>query len=599
MGRRVRRPRAASASRVSDPGWSFSVASLASVLTIVSLLGSAPSVQAVDHNQPPRQQAASPQPTLTEMAGTLEGIDVSHWQGTIDWPRVAAAGKKFVIMKATEGTGFVDWMYATNHAGARAAGIPTTAYHFANPGATPGDAVAEADHFVNIASLTDGDLVPALDLEQSGGLGTTALRNWVASWLAHVTARVGVKPMIYVSPAFWVKYLGDTRYFADAGYKILWIAHWGVSNPTVPAQNWGGRGWTFWQYSDCGSVPGISGCVDLDRYNGTNLEAVTYHPGFRLSASPASFALKQGRSWLSTIGIARTNFTHPVELSVSGLPAGASATFSASPTTGSSSILTITTSNTGNVTPTGTYPVTVSGEGGGLSRATVVNVTVVDGIAPTIAAPVAWLMTGQLGATTTRVAIGWSGSDPGGIVSYHLDRQVNGGAWARVSLPTATSVSVIHTLTLGAVYRYRLAATDRLGNVTAWTYGRPFKALLVHQTNPAVSYGGTWHTAFSSAVSGGSLRYSTAAGAWASYAVYGTGAAWVAYRGPGRGYARVYLDGVYQGAISLYASTNTAKPIVFAARWGTMSGHALKVVVVGTSTRPRVDVDAFLRLYRY
>jgi GH25 family lysozyme M1 (1,4-beta-N-acetylmuramidase) len=572
---------------------------LAAVLALVSLLGSAAYVQAVDHNKPPRQPTTSLPPRLAQLAGTLEGIDVSHWQGTINWPMVAAAGKKFVIMKATEATGFVDWMYATNHAGARAAGIATTAYHFANPGATPGDAVAEANHFVDVAALTDGDLIPALDLEQSGGLSATGLRNWVASWLAQVTLRLGVKPMIYVSPAFWVRYLGDTTYFADAGYQILWIAHWGVSSPTVPAQNWGGRGWTFWQYSNCGSVPGISGCVDLDRYNGTDLEAVTYHPGFRLTASPASYAIKQGRSWLSTIGIVRTNFTDPVALSVSGLPAGASATFSASPTAGASSVLTIRTSNTGNVTPTGTYPVTVSGEGGGLSRATVVNLTVVDGIAPTIAAPAAWLMTGQLGPTTTRVAIGWAGSDPSGIVSYHLDRQVNGGAWARLSLSTATSVSVIHTLTLGAVYRYRLAATDRLGNVTAWTYGRPFKALLVQQSHTSVTYGGAWHPSFVSDASGGTLKYATTAGAWASYAVYGSSAAWVAYTGPGRGYARVYLNGVYQKTISLHASTNSARRIVFAARWGSMSGRALKVVTVGGSTHPRVDVDAFLRIYLY
>jgi GH25 family lysozyme M1 (1,4-beta-N-acetylmuramidase) len=596
----VRRPRAAPANRIPDLSTSTTlVGLLAAVLAIVSLLGSAAYVQAVDHNKPPRQPTTSLPPRLAQLAGTLEGIDVSHWQGQIDWPMVAAAGKKFVIMKATEATDFVDWMYATNHAGARAAGMATTAYHFANPGATPGDAVAEANHFVDVAALTDGDLVPALDLEQSGGLSTTGLRNWVASWLAQVTLRLGVKPMIYVSPAFWVRYLGDTTYFADAGYQILWIAHWGVSSPTVPAQNWGGRGWTFWQYSNCGSVPGISGCVDLDRYNGTDLEAVTYHPGFRVSASPASFALKQGRSWVSTIAIARTNFTDPVQLSVSGLPTGASATFSANPTTGSSSVMTITTSNTGNVTPIGTYPVTVSGEGGGLSRATVVNVTVVDGIAPTIAAPVAWLMTGQLGSTTTRVAIGWTGSDPSGIVSYHLDRQVNGGAWARVSLTTATSISVIHTLTLGAVYRYRLAATDRLGNVTSWTYGRPFKALVVQQSHASVTYGGSWHPAFVSDASGGSLKYATAAGSWASYAAYGSSAAWVGYRGPGRGSARVYLNGVYQQTISLYASTNSARRIVFTARWGSLSGRTLKVVTVGGTTHPRVDVDAFLRIYLY
>ena len=584
---------------MSGPGWSFPAAVLAAMLAIVSLLGSAAPVQAVDHNQPPRQPDASVQPTLTELAGTLEGIDVSHWQGTIDWPKVAAAGKKFVIMKATEGTGFVDWMYATNHAGARAAGIATTAYHFANPDATAGEAVEEANHFVDVAQLGDGDLIPALDLEKSGGLGTTALRNWVAAWLGQVTARLGIKPMIYVSPAFWVKYLGDTRYFADAGYKILWIAHWGVSNPTVPAQNWGGNGWTFWQYSNVGSVPGISVRVDLDRYNGTNLEAVTYHPGFRLSASPSSLAVKQGRSASTTIRIARTNFTNQVHLTVSGLPAGVSGDFSDNPTTGTSSVLTLTTSAAASPTPVGTYPLTITGESGGDSRTTTVNLAVTDGIAPVLVAPTSTLATGRLGSTTAPVRIRWSATDPSGIASYRLHRQVNAGTWSTVALPTATSTSIAQSLTLGTLYRYRVTATDRQGNVASWVAGAPFRALLAQQSSTAVLYGGTWRTVSTSLASGGSLRYATAAGASASYSFSGSSVAWVAYRGPTRGSAKVYLDGVYQKTISLYASTATAKPIVYAARWASVGTHTLKVVVIGTPGHPRVDVDAFLRLYLY
>ena len=74
--------------------------------------------------------------------------------------------------------------------------------------------------------------------------------------------------MIYTSPSFWTNSMGNTTMFADQGYSVLWVAHWGTSSPTVPAANWGGHGWTFWQYSNCGSAAGISGCVDLDRYNG-------------------------------------------------------------------------------------------------------------------------------------------------------------------------------------------------------------------------------------------------------------------------------------------------------------------------------------------
>ena len=52
---------------------------------------------------------------------------------------------------------------------------------------------------------------------------------------------------------------------------MLWVAHWGVRSPTVPANDWGGHGWTYWQWTDCWHVQGISGCVDGDRYNGTDL----------------------------------------------------------------------------------------------------------------------------------------------------------------------------------------------------------------------------------------------------------------------------------------------------------------------------------------
>lgn len=205
----------------------------------------------------------------------LEGIDVSRYQGTIDWAAVAGAGKRFAIMRATLGDTYLDPTYATNSVGARAAGVQVAAYHFATPSSALGDALLEAEWFVQNAAPLPGDVLPALDLEQAGGLSVSALQAWVATWLDQVTARLGVRPMIYTSPTFWKNAMGDTRTFADQGYAVLWVAHWGTSSPTVPAAAWGGRGWTFWQYTNCGSVAGISGCVDLDRYNGTDLSGVT------------------------------------------------------------------------------------------------------------------------------------------------------------------------------------------------------------------------------------------------------------------------------------------------------------------------------------
>jgi GH25 family lysozyme M1 (1,4-beta-N-acetylmuramidase) len=108
----------------------------------------------------------------------LEGIDVSHWNGTIDWAKVASSGRRFAFMKATEGTTFRDPTYAENRQGAVAAGLVVTAYHFARPDLNPGGAVAEANHFADVAGIGAGDIIPVLDLERDGGLSPAALIDW-------------------------------------------------------------------------------------------------------------------------------------------------------------------------------------------------------------------------------------------------------------------------------------------------------------------------------------------------------------------------------------------------------------------------------------
>ena len=209
----------------------------------------------------------------TSTSGFKEGIDVSHWQGAIDWTLVKGAGKTFTFAKATEGIGFKDDRYDRNKAGAMGQGLKFGAYHFARPGNNP---VQEADWFVDNMGLERGMMVPALDIEVTGGLGPTALTNWTKAWLQRMYDRTGARPLIYTSPAFWRNNLNDSRWFADNGYSILWVAHWNTSSPSVPGSNWGGRSWTFWQYTSDGSVPGISGRVDLNRYRFSTFDAVTY-----------------------------------------------------------------------------------------------------------------------------------------------------------------------------------------------------------------------------------------------------------------------------------------------------------------------------------
>ena len=205
---------------------------------------------------------------------TLPGIDVSHWQGTIDWSRVAGAGKTFVFMKATEDTWYVDPTYATNRAGARANGLRVGAYHFAQPDPSAGDARKEARWFIRHADPQPGDLLPVLDIETSGGLDPDELTIWSKRWVSEVRRLTGVRPLVYTSPYGWNVRFDDSTALARWG-SPLWIAHWGVSAPTLPAQNWAGRGWTVWQYTSTGRVAGIRGDVDLDVLNGTDLDLIT------------------------------------------------------------------------------------------------------------------------------------------------------------------------------------------------------------------------------------------------------------------------------------------------------------------------------------
>jgi len=208
-----------------------------------------------------------------------EGIDISHWQGEIDWSRVAAADKAFAFMKASEDHDYTDPTYGLNRARARAAGLLIGAYHFAQPSGAAGDAIAEADHFLATANIAEGDLPPVLDLEQSNGLSQTALHTWVRTYLERIHDRTGVRGVIYTSPNFWSRYVGSSEWFAANGYRLLWVAHWTTaSSPTVPAADWGGFGWTFWQYTSSGTVAGITGRVDLDRFAGTDLGSVLIEP---------------------------------------------------------------------------------------------------------------------------------------------------------------------------------------------------------------------------------------------------------------------------------------------------------------------------------
>jgi lysozyme len=128
------------------------------------------------------------------------------------------------------------------------------------------DPTAQANLLLDaIGTLESGDLAPMADIEVlDGESGATLVAN-LATWMSVVKAKTGRTPMIYSAPGFW-NALPNTGQFAN---DTLVVANWQVSCPDTPTP-W--TGWTFWQYADNGTVPGISGAVDLDEYNGTLAE---------------------------------------------------------------------------------------------------------------------------------------------------------------------------------------------------------------------------------------------------------------------------------------------------------------------------------------
>ncbi|MGB2954009.1 MAG: GH25 family lysozyme, partial [Gaiellaceae bacterium] len=213
-------------------------------------------------------------------ATAVRGVDVSHWDGTVGWSELAGGGYSFAFAKATEGPTLGDLTYVFNRTGARSAGVKFGAYHFARPAGSDdasitADAIAQGDRLVSVAKPKPGDLLPVLDLEVSGGLAPARLAEWTQAWLDEVQARLAVKPLIYTGLDFWRSRLADTTAFASAGYKLWYARYTRAANPSAPAGNWGGLGWTFWQWTSCAHVPGIVGCADADRFRGKTLSGAT------------------------------------------------------------------------------------------------------------------------------------------------------------------------------------------------------------------------------------------------------------------------------------------------------------------------------------
>lgn len=194
----------------------------------------------------------------------IHGIDVSKYQGDIDWNAVRNAGVKFVWIKATEGGDYLDEKFAQNWTMAKAVGIPHGAYHFmywCRP------AQEQAQWFIEHVPKDPDALPPVLDVEWNPTSKTCPKR--VPSDVARAEMKIildamerayGKKPVIYTSVDFYHDVLKGEM----AGYPM-----WVRSVKYYPAVKYGPRRWHFWQHTARARVPGISGNVDENAFYGS------------------------------------------------------------------------------------------------------------------------------------------------------------------------------------------------------------------------------------------------------------------------------------------------------------------------------------------
>jgi GH25 family lysozyme M1 (1,4-beta-N-acetylmuramidase) len=205
-------------------------------------------------------------------AQTILGVDVSSYEGSINWTKVKAAGYTFAFAKATEGVALTDSYFVGNQTNGTAAGVIMGAYHFARP--ENNSAVAEANYFLSVAGpyIKACHLPPVLDVEDppsSPALATfftsAQLTAWIQTWMTTVQNATGIAPIIYIGPH-------NAAYInASLNTYGLWIDDYN-SSPTNPPPNIGvWTNWEFKQYSWVGTVPGISApaACDMDVFHGT------------------------------------------------------------------------------------------------------------------------------------------------------------------------------------------------------------------------------------------------------------------------------------------------------------------------------------------
>jgi lysozyme len=202
----------------------------------------------------------------------VHGLDVSMYQGKINWDRLGRINKTlpvdFVMMRATMGGLGQDREFKRNWKETKLKRIVRGAYHYYNPNV---NSTLQAENYILTVDLDPGDLPPVLDIEKLSSVqDVEALRRGVLNWLQRVEKHYGVRPILYSGANFYASYLDG--YFAD---YPLWVANYRrVNSPTSDD-------WIIWQFTEKGTVTGIRGFVDMNVFRGSR----TQFDGMRVRAN--------------------------------------------------------------------------------------------------------------------------------------------------------------------------------------------------------------------------------------------------------------------------------------------------------------------------
>jgi GH25 family lysozyme M1 (1,4-beta-N-acetylmuramidase) len=265
-----------------------------------SLLLCAPLLAACITDAPGERLGTAQQANVCATGATLEGVDVSVYDGDVDWTQVKSSGRAFGIAKATEGATFTDAEFATNWPAMKSAGIVRSAYHFFHCDSDP---ATQASFFLGVmGALEPGDLPPSLDFEDTTTCTAATGVSMAIEWLSAVASATGTLPILYTS----VNVLSQFDDAASlAGHTQLWVASRGVTCPDLPAPF---TAWSFWQYSLTGTAQGLpnsNGMADLDQFNGDMSALLALTVGGS-STSASSSASSSGAPACVVDGIAGT-----------------------------------------------------------------------------------------------------------------------------------------------------------------------------------------------------------------------------------------------------------------------------------------------------